>query len=104
MNTARYTSDGIWRVPLPFRNPNSALRIRYGFRIPRSEFGEANYQSLTPPTDPTDGSQAGDLPEAERAVKEVLSLPIFPEMTDEQMIRVTNTLKEAMRRSGEASR
>ena len=49
------------------------------------------------------GYQAGDLPGAEQAAKEVLSLPIFPEMTDEQIIRVTNTLEESMRQSGEAS-
>jgi len=49
------------------------------------------------------GYHAGDLPEAERAATEVLSLTIFPELTDQQMIRVANTLEEAMQQSGEGS-
>jgi len=46
------------------------------------------------------GYQAGDFPESERAAREVLSLPMYPELTEEQIIRVTNTLKEATRELG----
>lgn len=40
------------------------------------------------------GLREGSLPEAERAAKEVLSLPIYPELTDEQIQIVANTIWE----------
>jgi dTDP-4-amino-4,6-dideoxygalactose transaminase len=43
------------------------------------------------------GYQAGDLPEAERAAQEVLSLPMFPELTDDQVRLIVETLAEAVR-------
>ncbi|MEO0264872.1 MAG: DegT/DnrJ/EryC1/StrS family aminotransferase, partial [candidate division WOR-3 bacterium] len=44
------------------------------------------------------GYKEGDFPVAEKAAKEVLSLPIFPEMTDSEIDYVVNTVKEFFRR------
>jgi len=38
------------------------------------------------------GYARGAFPESEKAAKEVLSLPIYPEMTEEQIQRVTQAL------------
>ena len=40
------------------------------------------------------GYQAGDLPEAERAAKEVLALPMFPELREDEQQRVTAAIAE----------
>ena len=42
------------------------------------------------------GYKRGDLPECERAAKEVLSLPIYAELTDEQIEHVVNVLADAV--------
>ncbi|HUG18636.1 MAG TPA: DegT/DnrJ/EryC1/StrS family aminotransferase [Planctomycetaceae bacterium] len=42
------------------------------------------------------GYREGDLPEAERACREVLSLPVFAEMTENQQRLVVQTLAEAV--------
>ncbi|WP_017716617.1 DegT/DnrJ/EryC1/StrS family aminotransferase [Kamptonema formosum] len=42
------------------------------------------------------GYQAGDLPVAERVAAEVLSLPIFPELSPEQQAQVVCTLKDCL--------
>ncbi|MBV9958529.1 MAG: DegT/DnrJ/EryC1/StrS family aminotransferase, partial [Acidobacteria bacterium] len=38
------------------------------------------------------GHQLGDFPEAERQAQRVLSLPMFPELTKEQIVRVTDAI------------
>lgn len=40
------------------------------------------------------GYKDGDLPEVERACREVMSLPVFPEMTDEQLAWVAHGIRE----------
>jgi dTDP-4-amino-4,6-dideoxygalactose transaminase len=40
------------------------------------------------------GYRAGDLPESERAAKEVLALPIFPELREDEQQRVTAAMAE----------
>jgi len=47
------------------------------------------------------GGKPGQLPVAERAAHEVLSLPLYPEMTDEQIDRVADSLTEALERAGD---
>lgn len=43
------------------------------------------------------GYEEGSLPEAERAAREVLSLPIYPELRDDEIDRVVSALKQAVR-------
>jgi dTDP-4-amino-4,6-dideoxygalactose transaminase len=43
------------------------------------------------------GYKAGDLPETEKAAQEALSLPIYPELTDEQVEQVARGLDQAVR-------
>jgi len=42
------------------------------------------------------GYEEGSLPEAERAAREVLSLPIYPELRDDEVERVVEGLKQAI--------
>jgi dTDP-4-amino-4,6-dideoxygalactose transaminase len=44
------------------------------------------------------GHKPGDFPVAEKASREVLSLPMFPELTDAQIQRVTAVVKDFFRR------
>lgn len=39
------------------------------------------------------GHKAGDFPVTEKAVGEILSLPMFAELTDEEIVRITDTIK-----------
>lgn len=48
------------------------------------------------------GYQAGMLPESERAAKETLALPIYPELNDEQLQYVVATIDEFYRERGDA--
>jgi dTDP-4-amino-4,6-dideoxygalactose transaminase len=43
------------------------------------------------------GRKVGDFPHAERAAKEVLSLPMYPELTADQLARVTGAISEILR-------
>ena len=44
------------------------------------------------------GHREGDFPEAERLARQVLSLPLYPELTDDQQARVIATLRAACAR------
>jgi dTDP-4-amino-4,6-dideoxygalactose transaminase len=44
------------------------------------------------------GYRKGDLPVTERLADEVLSIPMYPELTDEQIDRVTTSIREFMRK------
>ncbi|MEJ0088731.1 MAG: DegT/DnrJ/EryC1/StrS family aminotransferase [Limisphaerales bacterium] len=44
------------------------------------------------------GHKAGDFPVAEKASREVISLPIFPELTDAQVLRVVVVIKDFFRK------
>jgi dTDP-4-amino-4,6-dideoxygalactose transaminase len=43
------------------------------------------------------GHKPGDFPHAERAAKEVLSLPMYPELRNEQIARVVETIAECLK-------
>ena len=43
------------------------------------------------------GHQAGDFPHAERAAQEVLSLPMYPELRNEQIARVVEAVAEFLK-------
>jgi dTDP-4-amino-4,6-dideoxygalactose transaminase len=44
------------------------------------------------------GYHEGDLPQSERAAREVLALPVFPELTEEEIEGVAAAVSEAVRR------
>lgn len=47
------------------------------------------------------GHKAGDFPVTEKAVGEILSLPMFAELTDEEIVRIADTIKEFYAGRGE---
>ncbi|MDE1155444.1 MAG: DegT/DnrJ/EryC1/StrS family aminotransferase [Acidobacteriaceae bacterium] len=101
----RSTAEGI--VP-PFTDPRAEhVFHQYVLRTPQRDalrhflsehrIGSEIYYPL--PLDQQDslaslGYRAGDFPEAERAAKEVLALPIYPELRDDEV----DTVVEAIRR------
>ena len=42
------------------------------------------------------GGRRGDCPESERAAQEVLSIPLYPELTEEQQSRVVQEIKKGI--------
>jgi dTDP-4-amino-4,6-dideoxygalactose transaminase len=48
------------------------------------------------------GYKEGDLPETERACKEVLSLPMYPELEEETVFRIADSVRQFCRQSVEA--
>jgi len=46
------------------------------------------------------GGRMGDCPESERAAQEVLSIPLYPELTDEQQARVVEEIKKGIGKIG----
>jgi dTDP-4-amino-4,6-dideoxygalactose transaminase len=43
------------------------------------------------------GHKAGDLPESERAAKETLAIPVYPELSDDQARYVVDSIKKFYR-------
>ena len=43
------------------------------------------------------GYKEGDFPHTEKAAKQIISLPMFPELTHEQMDYIANALREAVK-------
>jgi dTDP-4-amino-4,6-dideoxygalactose transaminase len=62
----------------------SAAGIQTGIHYPVPIHLQPAYDSL--------GHRAGDFPAAERQAARVLSLPMFPELTDEQIVRVAEVV------------
>ena len=45
------------------------------------------------------GYKQGDVPQSEQASREVLSIPMYPELTEQQMDKVVSTISNALRDS-----
>ncbi|MGH9785764.1 MAG: DegT/DnrJ/EryC1/StrS family aminotransferase [Terriglobia bacterium] len=50
------------------------------------------------------GGRVGDCPESERAAQEVLSIPLYPEITEELQVRVVQTIQKFYREPGRSER
>jgi dTDP-4-amino-4,6-dideoxygalactose transaminase len=44
--------------------------------------------------------RSGDFPNSEKAAEEVLALPIYPELTEDQQMAVVDRIKAFYKRSG----
>lgn len=93
-------------VPPVTDSPNEPIFHQYTIRVPRrdqllahlkaSGIGCAVYYPVGLHLQPCFadlGYRPGSLPETERAMREVLSLPVYPELTDDQVDRVAATVK-----------
>jgi len=113
LNAARYaesfTERGLDRtLKLPSVAPNSDhIYNQYVIRAPRRDELKSYLRNCGIPTDiyyplPLHlqrafaylGYKPGDLPEAEKASREVLALPIFPELSTEQQALVVDSIAE----------
>ncbi|HYP02752.1 MAG TPA: DegT/DnrJ/EryC1/StrS family aminotransferase [Pyrinomonadaceae bacterium] len=63
----------------------TAAGVQTGIHYPVPVHLQPAYRAL--------GKRAGDFPEAERQAARVLSLPMFPELTDEQIARVAEAIR-----------
>lgn len=94
--TLRLTQASQPGAPPDFRNQVRAQMIQQGvtpmiyYPVPLHQ--QVVYQSL--------GYQPGQLPVVERLCGQVLSLPMFPELTPEQQEQVVYTLKDALEKVG----
>lgn len=78
---------------------NATYRDRVRQRLQEQNVGSAVYYPLPLHLQPVYGALnygAGTLPQAEQAAVEVLSLPMFPELTTEQQQQVAYALKDAV--------
>jgi dTDP-4-amino-4,6-dideoxygalactose transaminase len=82
----RLAHRDLWRARL------TELGIQCGVHYPVPVHLQPAYRDL--------GYQAGDFPVAEHAAAEVLSLPMFPEMTEQQVDEVTGALRAGLPTSG----
>ena len=62
--------------------------IGFGYHYPTPVHLQPPFQQL--------GYSLGDLPESEQGAKEILSLPMFPELTDSQLDEVCEAVKSAL--------
>lgn len=95
--TVRIPSDTV-RIPSDGANP-AARRDHLARHLREREIGCGAYYPVPLHLQPVYlslGGKAGDLPVAERAAQEVLSLPLYAEMTSEQVDRVADAVEEAL--------
>ncbi|MCS7034019.1 MAG: DegT/DnrJ/EryC1/StrS family aminotransferase [Phycisphaerae bacterium] len=104
------TSSAATRIVRPYIAPeNSSVYNQYVVRVPDRDavkarlqergIGSAVYYPLGLHLQKCFGYlgyREGDLPETERACREVLALPIYPELTPEQVRYVARTLQEVV--------
>src|SRR5688500_16008688 len=110
-DNARYYDEGLAGIPevtTPFVDPNNvSIFNQYTLRVERRDelqahlsakkIGNAIYYPLPLHLQPCFaylGYKEGSLPESERAAKEVISLPIFPELTREQQDEVIRAVRD----------
>jgi dTDP-4-amino-4,6-dideoxygalactose transaminase len=108
-NAARYDellADVAEVVTPTVRDGNVSIYNQYVIRVPRRDelhahlreqgIGAAVYYPLSLHQQQCFaelGGKAGDFPVSEKAASEVLALPVFPELTDEQIVYVAETIK-----------
>jgi dTDP-4-amino-4,6-dideoxygalactose transaminase len=112
---ARYYDDALAGVPgvvTPFVDPNNvSIFNQYTLRVERRDelqaylnakkIGNAIYYPLPLHLQPCFaylGYKEGSLPEAERAAREVISIPVFPELTRAQQDEVIGAIRDFFKR------